>query len=637
MDDSTHEYHVVPDRTRPLDFEVYAVTDVVGHGIGDRQRTAVPAVLCGLQQRQGSSAVGLLHDAPRAAAACRQPPGAEVRVRAMSAASCSSPLVDPSQAPYQRRLAPALDSDAVHQSRSRAADADRRRPNRLVPRRRGAGERDPRAQRPEPSVRAAGRRRRVVARGQPSVAQLSVAGAVRAGRGRRGAARSAGALRGRRRTRARRDRSRGSAPSASAASCGGCRDADRSRSAGASRSRCRWTRLAFEGASAFLLGSVLDRFFARHVSMNSFTETVLRSEARGRDLSMGATMGRETDALAFFAALAEGAAPVDFTRRCAAWNACTADAAALGTGAAPCRRAGAPRAGSRICPLRRRRWPQLRRARAAAAAPAGPAFGLFGPNGPLPMHLTEYARERLRHADDPTLGRFLDVFHHRFLALFYRAWAQAQPTVNHDRPPRTGSPSYVGAFVGIGAGDASRPRRPAGSREALSCGRARPPDPERRRTDAHPPAFFPACRSRSRNSWATGCRCARASVRGSGGRRRAAGSRRRARRACVGPAAQFPDSSRTADARRSTRRFLPGGGEPRSQLRRLGAQLRRLRARLGRPSGAEARRGAAPRLGGTARLGWTTWLGRATRGRRTPRTCASTREASIAADGADAA
>ena len=39
--------------------------------------------------------------------------------------------------------------------------------------------------------------------------------------------------------------------------------------------------LAFEGASAFLLGSVLDRYFSRHVSLNAFTETVLRSEGRG--------------------------------------------------------------------------------------------------------------------------------------------------------------------------------------------------------------------------------------------------------------------------------------------------------------------------------------------------------------------
>ena len=36
-------------------------------------------------------------------------------------------------------------------------------------------------------------------------------------------------------------------------------------------------------------------------------------------------------------------------------------------------------------------------------------FGLFGPNGALPIHLTEYARERLQHAGDPTFCRFLDI------------------------------------------------------------------------------------------------------------------------------------------------------------------------------------------------------------------------------------
>jgi type VI secretion system protein ImpG len=39
--------------------------------------------------------------------------------------------------------------------------------------------------------------------------------------------------------------------------------------------------LAFEGGSAFLLGSVLEQFFARHASINSFTETALRSSRRG--------------------------------------------------------------------------------------------------------------------------------------------------------------------------------------------------------------------------------------------------------------------------------------------------------------------------------------------------------------------
>jgi len=39
--------------------------------------------------------------------------------------------------------------------------------------------------------------------------------------------------------------------------------------------------LAFQGASAFLFGSVLERVFGRHVSINAFTETVLRSPTRG--------------------------------------------------------------------------------------------------------------------------------------------------------------------------------------------------------------------------------------------------------------------------------------------------------------------------------------------------------------------
>ncbi|MEM1383693.1 MAG: type VI secretion system baseplate subunit TssG [Pseudomonadota bacterium] len=61
-------------------------------------------------------------------------------------------------------------------------------------------------------------------------------------------------------------------------------------------------------------------------------------------------------------------------------------------------------------------------------------FGLFGPNGPLPLHLTEYARDRERNASDPTLTAFADVFHHRMLCLLYRAWASGEPAPSFDRP-----------------------------------------------------------------------------------------------------------------------------------------------------------------------------------------------------------
>lgn len=77
-------------------------------------------------------------------------------------------------------------------------------------------------------------------------------------------------------------------------------------------------------------------------------------------------------------------------------------------------------------------------------------LGLLGPNGPLPTHLTEYSRDRLRNSGDPTLARFLDLFHHRMVALFYRAWAQAQPTVNRDRPNDDRFAAYVGSLCGLG-------------------------------------------------------------------------------------------------------------------------------------------------------------------------------------------
>lgn len=77
-------------------------------------------------------------------------------------------------------------------------------------------------------------------------------------------------------------------------------------------------------------------------------------------------------------------------------------------------------------------------------------FGLTGPNGPLPLHLTEYARERQRNAGDATLKRFFDVFNHRLLTLFYRAWAESRPTVSHDRPDDDYWSARLGALSGRG-------------------------------------------------------------------------------------------------------------------------------------------------------------------------------------------
>ncbi len=51
---------------------------------------------------------------------------------------------------------------------------------------------------------------------------------------------------------------------------------------------------AFEGSGVFLLGAVLEQFFARYVSINSFTETVVRTADRGEIVRWPARTGLRT-------------------------------------------------------------------------------------------------------------------------------------------------------------------------------------------------------------------------------------------------------------------------------------------------------------------------------------------------------
>lgn len=76
-------------------------------------------------------------------------------------------------------------------------------------------------------------------------------------------------------------------------------------------------------------------------------------------------------------------------------------------------------------------------------------FGLFGPDGPLPLHITEQARNRQRNHGDATLRGFIDLFHHRTLSLFHRAWADVRPTASFDRPEEDRFKFYVGALHGL--------------------------------------------------------------------------------------------------------------------------------------------------------------------------------------------
>ncbi len=76
-------------------------------------------------------------------------------------------------------------------------------------------------------------------------------------------------------------------------------------------------------------------------------------------------------------------------------------------------------------------------------------FGLFGPNGPLPIHLTEYARERLLN-HDRTFVAFANILHHRFTLLFYRAWADVQSAASLDRPGDDRFSRYSSSLIHLG-------------------------------------------------------------------------------------------------------------------------------------------------------------------------------------------
>lgn len=86
-------------------------------------------------------------------------------------------------------------------------------------------------------------------------------------------------------------------------------------------------------------------------------------------------------------------------------------------------------------------------------------LGLTGPLGVLPLLYTQQVADRLR-ARDRTLADFLDLLHHRFVSLHYRAWAKyrpldREPPAASDTPPHHAAPTdrlahHLLDLVGLG-------------------------------------------------------------------------------------------------------------------------------------------------------------------------------------------
>ena len=78
------------------------------------------------------------------------------------------------------------------------------------------------------------------------------------------------------------------------------------------------------------------------------------------------------------------------------------------------------------------------------------SLGLLGPQGALPFTTTEEVRGWILEKDF-AFPHFLDIFNNRFIQLYYRAWADARPIVQNDRPDFDRFRSYVGSVIGIGS------------------------------------------------------------------------------------------------------------------------------------------------------------------------------------------
>ena len=85
-------------------------------------------------------------------------------------------------------------------------------------------------------------------------------------------------------------------------------------------------------------------------------------------------------------------------------------------------------------------------------------LGLTGPSGVLPRHYTELLLQRIREKDF-SLRDFLDLFNHRLISLFYRAWEKYRLPIGYERsqlddPDEQPDPVTRGLYCLVGLGTA---------------------------------------------------------------------------------------------------------------------------------------------------------------------------------------
>lgn len=96
------------------------------------------------------------------------------------------------------------------------------------------------------------------------------------------------------------------------------------------------------------------------------------------------------------------------------------------------------------------------------------SLGLWGPQGALPLHLTELAYSRAESHDN-TLIDFVNLFHHRALSQFWRAWFVSQDTASLDRRDDERFSFYVGSLMGMDPAELTESELPLHPRLASSA------------------------------------------------------------------------------------------------------------------------------------------------------------------------
>ena len=278
ISEDSFEYHVVPDRTRPTDFEVFEVTGVVGHGAGARgEQEFLPFYAARSGGEHRASGYFTTRREPRVT-----PPGARRRASRTSYASSEVflGLVDEAQAPYAHDL---------RQLSVQTLCTNRDLPLQM-PVGQGLGDLTVEMAAPLTSIRIVhgpSRPLSPLADGAVSWRAISHLSLNYLSLMNTSEQQGASALR---------ELLELYAPTGDASAR---RQIEGIRSVAVRPvvrrlpgpgpivfGRGHQTTLvvdemAFEGGNAYLLGAVLDRYFARHVSVNSFVETVLQSASRG--------------------------------------------------------------------------------------------------------------------------------------------------------------------------------------------------------------------------------------------------------------------------------------------------------------------------------------------------------------------